>query len=154
MNSEKNQLTKISTYYLNHTTYSCVDTINDSEIILKNYYIRITDLITSNVEKLIKLFENNINNTFDKLKGKLNLIYKKIENDSLIIENAEESDYENIKTNILNICNYIDNITNRIIEFTRKKVGIKENGYIISDNDINKNSMNEVINEGKIAAQK
>ena len=154
LNSEKNQLTKISTYYLNHTTYSCVDTINDSEIILKNYYIRITDLITSNVEKLIKLFENNINNTFDKLKGKLNLIYKKIENDSLIIENAEESDYENIKTNILNICNYIDNITNRIIEFTRKKVGIKENGYIISDNDINKNSMNEVINEGKIAAQK
>ena len=158
INSPKETISIISTYYLNHTSSSYISTIEKASQILLNYYENEVKLIVPKVEKQIELFENV---TIESIKKQLNLIKKlkeKLENrDSayFIIKGVtKKEDYDKVITNLNNSNNYITQIIKLFQEKVKKEMDLK-NGYFISKYDIdsNNNRFKEVINESLEAAQ-
>jgi len=150
--SPKEAISVISTYYLNHTSYSYISTIEKAREILLNYYENEVELIVPKVENQINLFENT---TIESIQKQLNLTKKliqKIENRNSInffINGATKNeDYEKISTNLENSNNYIEKIINLFQDKVKKEMDLK-NGYFITKYDIdsNNNRFKEIINE-------
>ena len=106
INTPKEIISSISTYYLNHSSSPYISTIENASQILLNYYENEVELIVPKVEKQIKLFENI---TIESIQKQLNLIKKlkqKIENrnsTNFIINGAtKKEDYDKIITNLQN----------------------------------------------------
>ena len=156
LNSKNNKLTEITTYYLNHTSSSYINTIQEAENILDNYFKNEYNLILPKVQELLKEFEDNYNESLQKEKKIIDNLYTKLENKSFTIEYASDEDYKNIILNLYNSDKYISDIISEIKGFIHQKIGLKENGYFISDYDINSNnkSFSSVLKEAKEVAQK
>ena len=152
--SPKETLSIISTYYLNHTSTSYINTIQKASEILMNYYQNEVDLIVPEVEKRKDLFKNNTIESIQKQIDLVKKLYQKIINQNLTITDANDDHYEKIKTNLENSNNYIS----KIIEMFQKKVDKElelKNGYFISAYDIesNNNTFKKLINDSLQAAQ-
>ena len=156
LNSGKSKLTEISTYYLNNTNNSYLSNIEAAEKILMNYYKDEYNLINPEVEKTLKEFEDSITNSLQKQNIIINSLYEKIENGNYTIEDANPEEIKVIKNNLNYIKNYMNEIISKIEEKVKKEMEIKDNGYLLSDYDINSNMerSNDVINNAKEIAKK
>ena len=158
INSPKEIMSVFSTYYLNHTSFSYISTIEKASQILLNYYENEVELIVPKVEKQIELFENI---TIESIQKQLNLIKKlkqKLENRTstnfIINGPTKDKDYEKIITNLEKSNNYILKIINLFKEKVKKEMDLK-NGYFITKYDIdsNNNKFKEIINKSLEAFQ-
>ena len=152
--SPKQTISDISTYYMNHTSTSYINTIQEAEKILMHYYIDERDLIIPEVENILKQFEEL---TIESLKKQLNLILNlksKIGEGNITINNANEEDYKKIIINFENSNYYI----NKTIELFKNKVRNEmnlKNDYFISKYDIESNNetFSKLIEESLAIAQ-
>jgi len=137
LSSSKSKLTEISTYYLNHKSASYISIIEKAKKILTNYYKFEYNLISQKVDIIIKEFEKKITESVAKEKKMIYKLYEKILNNNCIIKQANDEDVKTILNNLNYTKNYLNKIKEKIIENLGKEMEIKENGYFISDNDIN-----------------
>ena len=148
LKSPKQVISDISNYYLNHTSYSYSNIIEEAKDILYNYYENEMDFINLEVEKLLGNFENI---TIESLWKQIRLIQKlnlKLENDDLIINDGNEDDYKKTITNLQNSNNYISNIIYLFKQKINNEINLK-NGYFTSQYDIESNNetFNTIIEE-------
>ena len=149
LNLKKSKLTEISTYYLNHTSYSFIGIIQESEKILNNYYKLEYNSIKSKVNLLLKNFEDNLIESLQKESEIINYLYKNLENKDFTIQNTTDEDYQRTLNNLYYIKNAISEIVNSINDKILKEIDIKDSGYFISndDIDINNNSFSDIIDK-------
>ena len=156
LNSGKSKLTEISTYYLNNTNSSYLSNIEIAERILMNYYKDEYNLINPEVEKVLKVFEDSITDSLKKQNIIIDNLYEKIENGDYSIEDANVEEIKTIKNNLYYLKNYMNEIINKIETKVKKEMDIKDNGYLLTDYDINSNMerSNNVITNAKEIAKK
>ena len=152
--SPKQVISDISNYYLNHTSTSYINTINEAQKILLNYYENEKDLIVPLVEELLEKFENV---TIESIQKQINLINNLIEkfdmkdlsigNSSISID-SNSSEFKKLITNLYNSNNYINNIINLFKNKISNEMNLK-NGYFISQHDIisNNETFSRIIDE-------
>ena len=151
LNSINNKLTEITTYYLNHTSSSYVDIVQNAQNILEKYYINEKNLILSFADELLNIFEQSMQSSLEKEIKTIDILHKNLLNGSYILESGTEEDKEKLIINLENSKKYISNINNRIKTLIYGELGLKENGYFISDRDLqsNNNSFTSIIKESK-----
>ena len=156
LSSKNNKLTEITTYYLNHTSSSYINIIKEAEEILANYFKNEYDNIYPKIDTMIKDFEDVYLEDLKKEKNIINNLYNKLVNRNFTIELANEDDYKKIILNLYNSDKYITEIIEKIKEYIRDEIGIKDSGYFTSNYDINlnNNTFSSVISEAKEVAQK
>ena len=154
--SKKSALTEIATYYLNNTQNSYSDIIIKIEDILTNYYKNESNSIIKKVEKLLENFEINLINSIKSQTQKLNDLLPKLEDKTVKIETGNDEDLQKIVSNIKNSKEYISKIINQIKEKIRKSIGLKDNNYFLTNEEISKNNIifTSMINTTLDVAQK
>ena len=135
----KQAISDISNYYMNHTSTSYTDTIIDAKNILMNYFINEKDLILKEIENILDKFENKTIESIQKQINLVNILNQRIENNSLVIKDANEEKVNTIINNLYNSNNYIKKIMNLFKDKIRKEMGLKD-GYFISQYDIELNN--------------
>ena len=153
--SPKQAISDVSNYYLNHTSNSYLQTIEEAKNILYYYYINESDLIVPEVDKILEKFEII---TMESLKKQINLVTilnNRLKNRNLTIDEGTDNDYEKIKTNIENSNNYISTIINLFKTKVKNVMDLKNNGYFISkyDIEINNETFHQIIDESIIIAK-
>ena len=140
LNSSRSKMTEISAFFTNNTPSSLVGTINEAEEILMNYYKTEKDLILKKINEPLKLFETKIKESLNKEEKLIDNLYSKLENDKINLENANEEDVRNLKLNIYNIKNYVNEIIKKGKEKILNELELKDSDYLISTLDINTNN--------------
>ena len=140
LNSNKSKLAEISTYYLNNTPNLFIGTIQESENILNNYYKLEYNLIKSQIDSLIKKFEDNLVENLQKEIKIIDNLYRNIENKNFTIDRADDKDYEELLNNLYFIQNSINDFVSKIKEKIIKEMDIKDSGYFILNYDISSNN--------------
>ena len=153
--SPKQIISDISTYYLNYTSFSYINTIQEAQKILMNYYINEKGLIIPKVETILKQFEDFTIQSIQKQINLVNNLTSKLENGNLTINEATEEDYKKIIANLHNSNNYISNIINLFKKKIRNEMDLKDD-YFISKYDIESNNeiFKRIIEESLIISQK
>ena len=154
INSPKQAIASISAYYMNNTSSSYINTIQQAEKILMNYYINEKDLIIPEVEKILQQFEEI---TIESIKRQLKIVNNlnsKIEDGNLTINDANDEDYKNIIANLDNSNKFINQIIDLFKKKVRNEMGLND-GYFISKYDIESNNetFHRIIEESLIIAQ-
>ena len=149
LNSPKNKLTEIATYYLNYTSNSYINTITEAKNIIENYYKNEKNLIVSKIESLINNFEEVVSNSIVKEIDLVNNLYNKLQNKNYIIEKAKDNDLTKILSNLYNSNYYINNIITAIKNSLKNEINLKDNGYLSSADyikSINESSFEVITN--------
>jgi len=156
LSSEKNELTEITTYYLNSSTESYVDKIDEVEEILNNYYKDSYNKTYDPISIMFSEFEQSYIETLKSPSKLINNFISKLENKAYTIDYASDEDFKNMISYLYNSNKITNDIIDRIKEYINKEIGLKNNGYFISNNEIekNENSFNPVITEAKEQAKK
>ena len=156
LSSEKNKLAEITTYYLNSSSESYEDKIKEVEVILNNYYKDGYDKIHIPIEEMFTEFEENYIETLRSPQKLIDNFLTKLENKSYTINYATDEDFSNMISYLYNSKKITNDIIDRIKEYINKEIGLKDNGYFISANEIekNKNSFTPVLTESKEQAKK
>ena len=136
LNSKKNKLTEISTYYSEHSQTSYINIIKDAENILMNYYKKENDTINDKIDLLIQNLEENLKNSLEKEMNSVNEIYNNLINETMKIEDATNEDNNQTINNLYDINNYVFKIIKEIKDKIGKEIDIKDSNYTISLNDI------------------
>ena len=139
LSSDKTKLVDISTYYLNNTSNSYTSTIENAEKILKNYYKDEFSLINAEVDKILKLTEESLINSLQKQINIINNLYQKVENHNYTIQDANEEEYKTLLNNLYYLKNYMNQLIKKIKDKITKEMNKKDNGYLMTDYDINSN---------------
>ena len=159
LDSKKNKLTEISTYYSEQSNTSYANIIKTAQNILMNYYKLENETINVKIGSLLKDLENQINHSVIKEINSVNEIYSSLVNKSMSIESIEEGDdegYETLKNNLNEINNYIPKIINEIKNKIENEIDIKDSNYTISLYDIESNNKtySQVLEKAKSIAIK
>ena len=156
LNSCDNRLTEITTYYLNYTSFSYVDIIQQVQNILENYYINEKNKVLNKSKEILDVFEEIANKTLKDEINKIDNLTENLVNKVYTINSASDEEYENLKTNLINSKKYIYDIIKKVKDFIIEEIGLKNNGYFISDSDLkaNNNSYNPVIVDSKDISKK
>jgi len=151
LSSSKSKLTEISTYYLNHTSTSYISIIEKASKIMTNYYKDEYNSISQKVAIIIKEFEKKIDESVEKEMKIIDNLYEKILNNNFTIRLANDEDIKIILNNLNKTNKYLNEIKEKIIEYLRKEMNIKENGYFISNYDIKskQESFSKIIEKAK-----
>ena len=156
LNSSRSKMTEISAFFTNNTPSSLVGTINEAEEILMNYYKTEKDLILKKINEPLKLFETKIKESLNKEEKIIDNLYSKLENDKINLENSNEEDVRNLKLNIYNIKNFVNEIIEKGKEKILNELELKDSEFLISTYDIitNNNSYYEALENAKTIATK
>ena len=139
LKSPKQAIAAISTYYMNHTSTSYINTINEAKKILMNYYINEKDLIIPEVDKILEDFEKITIESLQKQIYLVSNLTEKFESSNLTIEDAIEEDYTKIINNLQNSNSYLNEIISLFKTKVRNEMPLKD-GYFISKNDMESNN--------------
>ena len=154
LNSTNSKLTEISNYYLNNTCNSYLSIIEEAEKILMNYYKDELYLINLQVDQILEVFENSLNNSLKKQNNIINILFEKMDNGYYIIENSNLEEIKLYMNNLYYIKNYQNELILKIKKKVKKEMNIKNNGYLLTDYDINsikERSINLINNAKKVA---
>ncbi len=102
LNSTKSKLTEISTYFVNNTPSSFIETIKETEEILMNYYKTEKNLVLEKIQEPLNIFEKNIKQSIQKEEKLIDNLYIKLKNEELNIENGNNEDYRNMYLDLYN----------------------------------------------------
>ena len=137
LSSSKSKLTEISTYYCNNTTHSYLGIIDKAEKILMTYYKDEYNLVNDKVKVILKNFEDETENSLRKQMSIINSLYDKISNGNYTIELANDDNIKKVIDNLYYIKNYFNELINKIKTKVNNEMDIKDNGYLMSNYDIN-----------------
>ena len=154
LSSSKSKLTEISTYYCSNTTHSYLGVIEKAEKILMNYYKDEYALVDNKVQGILKDFVNEASNSLQKQMNIINSLYDKISSGNYTIENAEDNHLRIIIDNLYYIKNYLNELINKIKIKVNNEMEKKDNGYLMSNYDINsiyERAVDEITNAKEIA---
>ena len=156
LSSSKSKLTEISTYYCSNTTHSYLGVIEKAEKILMSYYKDEYNLVNDKVKGILKDFEDETINSLLKQMSIINSLYEKISSGNYTIELANDDNLRTIIDNLYYIKNYLNELINKIKTKVYNEMEIKDNGYLMSNYDINSiyNKAVDEINNAKEIANK
>ena len=138
LKSPRSKLTEISAFFSNNTPFSLEKVFDEAEEILTNYYKTEKNLISQKIQELLNLFETKTKESIAKEEEIISDLHSKLENNEIKIENEE--DLNNLKTEISTIKNSINEIISKGKEKIQNELELKENGFFISNDDININN--------------
>ena len=153
---KNNTYIAITNYYLNDTSASYFNLIDNMRTILNNFFIDEYNLIFPKIENLLHTFDEKTRETLKKDLSSLKELYNNLLNESYTINNITTQDYNKVLSNLNNSVYYPNNIVNKINEFILEKLNIKQNGYFMSKEDINKlnNTYNSIFLKAEEVAEK
>ena len=156
LNSKKNKLTEISTYYSERSQTSYINIIKDAEDILMNYYKKENYTINDKIVQLLQDFEGNLKNSIEKEMNSVNDIYNNLNNKTMEIEEATNEESDKIINNLYDINNNVYKIIKEIKNKIGKEIDIKDSNYTISLRDIQSNNItfNQTLEKAKEIATK
>ena len=134
--TKNNTYTAITNYYSNDTSASYVNIIKNIKEILNNYFIDEYNLIFPKIENLLHTFNESTKESLKKDLASLKELYNNILNGSYTINDITNQDFQKVLSNLDNSYNYPKGIVNKINEFVLEILNLKQNGYFISDADI------------------
>ena len=135
--TKNNTFTAITNYYLNDTSTSYVNIIKKMKAILNSYFIYEKNLIFPKIENLILSFNASTNDSLKKSLSSLKELYNNLLNGSYFINNVTDQEYEKVLYNLENSYKYPNDIIDKINNYIFEMIELKENGFFISDEDIN-----------------
>ena len=144
LNSTKSKLTEISTYFVNNTPSSFIETIKEAEEILMNYYKSEKNYVLEKLQELLNMFEDNIKKAIQKEEKVIDNLYIKLQNEELNIVNGNNEDYRNMNLDLYNSKQYITDIIAKGKEKIENEMDLKDSGYFISNYDLNSNNFSYV----------
>ena len=156
LNSPKNKLTEIVTFYINNSDSFYNDIIEKAKNIFDSYYQKEYDIIISQIDLNLNDFKKNISYVLKNNTKLINNLKTNIENNSIIIEGATENDYNKIISNFKDSNNLINEIIGKIKYKLKNGIIYEDSGYFISKNKIedNSNLYNKTINDLYLIIQK
>ena len=149
--TKNNTFTVITNYYLNNTSSSLVNIIQNMKTILQTYFIHEVDIISPKMEELMDLIEQSNNDTLKAELASLRTLYTNIRDGIYTISSITEDQRQTVLNNLKNSLEYPFDIISKIKEYLREIMNIKSNGYFISDGDIRafNESLNSIILEAE-----
>ena len=149
--TKNNTFTVITNYYLNNTSSSLVNIIQNMKTILQTYFIHEVDIISPKMEELMDLIEQSNNDTLKAELASLRTLYTNIRDGIYTISSITEDQRQTVLNNLKNSLEYPFDIISLIKEYLREIMNIKSNGYFISDGDIRafNESLNSIILEAE-----
>ena len=133
---KNNSFTSITNYYLNDTSASYVNIINNLKSIINNYYIYEYNLIFPKIEKLLNSFKQSSNESLKKNLTYLKELYENLLNENYTIKNITNQEYQTVLSNLENSYKYPSDIINKINNYIFEVINIKSNGYFNFQEDI------------------
>ena len=133
-----------------------MDIVLNAQNILENYYINEKNLILSNIEELLNSFEQNMYSDLEKEIKTIDVLYTRLLNGSYSLESGTEENKEKLLLDLENSKSYISNIINKVKQFIKGELGLKDNNYFISNKDLqnNNNSFMSIIQKSKEVSKK
>ena len=104
--------------------------------ILNSYFIYEKNLIYPKIENLILSFNASTNDSLKKSLSSLKELYNNLLNGSYFINNVTDQEYEKVLYNLENSYKYPNDIIDKISNYIFEMIELKENGFFISDEDI------------------
>ena len=136
LGSNNGQLTEIATYYLNHTSISYTTIVSKAENILRNYYKNEKELISDEMDLLLKSFEQNIKKSIEKELGIIKNIKSKVEYGKMTIDSGNNNDAKNLVLNLDNSIILVSDIITQFKDKIKSSLDIKTSGYFINEDKI------------------
>ena len=154
--TKNNTFTAITNYYLNNTSSSYINIIQMIKDILDTYFVNEFNKIYPKIELLIKLMEQNSDDSLRYELTSLKSLYNNLKNRIYTINSITEADLQTVISNLENASEYPSEIIKAIINYIKELMNIKSNGYFISDEEINNfnNSFISIISEAEKVAEK
>ena len=134
--NKNNTFTVITNYYLNNTSSSYVNIIQKMKNILDTYFLNEYNIIYPKITELMSLLDQNSNDTLKKELQSIEDLYNNLRDGIYSINSITQLDYETVLSNLNNAQKYPSDIINRIVDYIKEKINIKNNGYFISEEDI------------------
>ena len=154
--TKNNIFTEISNYYLNNTSSSYVNLIQNIKIILGSYFINEYEKVNTTIQEIIDLLELNSNDTLKDVLNSLNDLYTNLKEKIYTINSITEPEYKTVLSNLDDSIQYPSDIIKKIKDYICENMHLKENGYLISNEDIINinNSFTYIIEEAKEVVKK
>ena len=157
LKSSKSRLTEIATYYLNNTSDSFVDLVENALELLLNYYKNEGNKIINEINELVDNFVSKFNKSIESERIKINNLLELLENNymNITIENGNEEDKNLLLSNLRDSNDIINSIIIKVEELIRNQMNLKANGYFVTNNEIKElnNSYMPDVEEALIASQ-
>ena len=149
LSSDKSIITEISSYYLNDNNISYLDKLKETKIITENYNIEEKNSIETLLNRMLMEFSINFIDSLRLIHSLIDKIINNIENESLSIYLANNTDIEKLKNNLYNTKTIVYEIMPNIENIIRNGIGIHQNGYFESQNELdnNKRIYEEILNK-------
>ena len=153
--TKNNTFTEITNYYLNNTSSSYVNLIGKIKTVMDTFFIKEYEEILPKIQQLINSIELNTNDTLKDELNSLKTLYNNIKENNFTINSITEVQRQTILSNLENSYNYPTDIIHKLNEHINDIIKLKENGYLISNEDINNfnSSFNNIITEAKDVAK-
>ena len=135
---KNNPFTQITNYYLNNTFASYLRMVNRSRFVFETYFEREFRISYPKVIELIEMFEEKSQEILQSDREYIYDMYTRLLNGSYQIVDVPQADIEKTLSNLLNTYNYTFEIIKKIKEYIIERIDIKDSGYYISNNDIDK----------------
>ena len=133
------KITEISNYYLNNKNIKYGNIINIVKSITDNYYAYEKDIIEKLLYKMFMEFNIKFVESLRLSQILFNKIIKNLNNKSLAVFSGNNSDIEIVLNNIINTKEKIYEIMPNLEILIKKGVGIQENKFLESKEEIDKN---------------
>ena len=152
---KNNTFTQITNYYLNNTSSSYINIIQNIRDILNNYFIKEYEEVFPKIKEIMNLLELNSNETLKEELNSLQNLYINLKQKIYSINLITKSELQNVLSNLESSLQYPTNIIEGIKNYINEILNLKENGYFISNEEINNfnNSFNNIITEAKKVAK-
>ena len=150
------QKTEITNYYLNNTSSSFYNIIQRIKTILDTYFIDEYETVNPKIQEIMDLLELNSNDTLKDELNSLKDLYTNLKEKIYTINSITELEYQTVLSNLDNSYKYPPYIIKGIKDYINEIMNLKENGYFISNEEINNinNSFINIIEEAKQVAKK
>ena len=134
--TKNNPFTEITNYYMNNTFASYINMVKKSRNVFETYFCKELKFTYPKIEKLIKMFEKESNETLESEREYILDLYTRLLNGSLEIVGIPDDNFQKVLSNLLNTYNFTYDIITKISEYIKKGLDIKDSGYYISNADI------------------
>ena len=150
LESNKSKITEISTYYLQYKDSKYEDIIKNAKLILDNYNIKEKNLTDFLLNNIFIDFSNSFTESIQKIQSLLDNIINKLKNKSVNIKYGKNNDNSNVINNLANAKLLLSQIKSNIPLILNNSIGIKENGYFESKEELEKNKIiyEKIIDKG------
>ena len=134
--SNKSKITEISTYYLQFKDSKYEDLITKAKLIMENYNINEKNIIDTLLNNIFKNFSKNFFDSISKIQSLLDDVVNKLNRESLHIQYGSSREAYDAINYLSNTKYLVNQIALNIPYILKNSIGIKDNGYFESEEEI------------------